>query len=140
MQNAEVGGKSGKWKVESGKWKVESGNGVEDENEEDCPETLKLRNEPNFFAKNPMKVHKCPKNEPNPQGVDRRNLRLCSLNRGKNRRAQPTGANAGTDSGFRISGGVPNQAESNQTRLNQTKSNLIGVEDDGRERERGRGG
>ena len=28
---------------------------------EDCPETLKLRNEPNFSAKKPMKVHKCPK-------------------------------------------------------------------------------
>jgi hypothetical protein len=26
--------------------------------------TLKLRNEPNFLKKKPMKVHKCPKNEP----------------------------------------------------------------------------
>jgi len=33
----------------------------ENEGEEDCPETLKLRNEPNFSAKKPMKVHKCPK-------------------------------------------------------------------------------
>jgi hypothetical protein len=33
----------------------------ENEDEEDCPETLKLRNEANFSAKKPMKVHKCPK-------------------------------------------------------------------------------
>jgi hypothetical protein len=36
----------------------------ENEDEEDCPETLKLRNEANFSAKKPMKVHNCPKNEP----------------------------------------------------------------------------